>query len=192
MKRSNLLVASLFFMVLGLLVSTGLAQGQPAVVDGGTPAVSAPVQPAQPVVQPEQPKPAVNADKPKEGATTTLPDGTVTPSEPGDSDELNLDNLVKMTEKVWSDWRTYGWMAGVIALLNLLIFALRIKPLNDWLEKKDWKKYKPYVAAVLGAALMCLASLKTHVPILQSIVAGLMFGWTSSGLHQSVFPTKKA
>jgi len=195
MKRKNLLWASGLFVILAMVLGSNLAMGQ----DGGVPGAAVVTAPAegdvaQPGAQPaatDAPKPDAAAEAPKEEGTTTLPDGTVTPSGPGDSDELDMDNLLKLTGKVWSDWRTYGWMAGVIALLNLLIFVLRIKPLNAWLEKKGLKKYKPYVAMALGAGLMALASIKTGVPIAQAIIAGLMFGWTSSGLHQSIFPTKK-
>lgn len=97
-----------------------------------------------------------------------------------------FDELLKMLFLVISDFRTFGLLAGFVTLVSLLIMLLRFKPLNNWIEKKGWKKYKVYVAAGLGAVLMFLSGLASGLSIGAAILAGLsglVTGLAATGLH---------
>jgi len=66
-------------------------------------------------------------------------------------DPVTVGEIAEQTEKIFSDWSALGWMYGTIAIIGLLTMLLRFKPIDAWLEKKAWKKYKPYFSAGLGA-----------------------------------------
>jgi len=100
--------------------------------------------------------------------------------------EVTLDQLLDMIGKVVSDWRVIGWMAGVIALIALLIAALRFTPLNNLLEKNDLKWIKVYVSAGLGALSGFFSAFQTGAGWVQSILLGLMAGWAVIGAHQTI------
>lgn len=104
----------------------------------------------------------------------------------GDED-VTLTELIDMFFKVISDFRSVGLLLGFISLIGLLVLILRIKALNVWLEKKGWKKYKPYVAAVLAAVvgfLGAMASGKSWVEALAAGIAAGVAGLASTGGHQ--------
>jgi len=100
--------------------------------------------------------------------------------------EVTLDELFKSLEKVVTDFRGVGLLAGFISLIGLLMLVLRFKPLNAWLEKKGWKKYKPWVAAGLGGILACLTALAAGTEWWKAVIAGVFAAVTalaSVGLH---------
>jgi len=107
--------------------------------------------------------------------------------EPG----VTLEQLLDMVGKVVSDWRVIGWMAGVIALIALLVAALRFKPLNNLLEKHDLKWIKVYISAGLGALSGFFSAFRTGAGWVQSILIGLMAGWAVIGAHQTVTKANK-
>jgi hypothetical protein len=49
--------------------------------------------------------------------------GDVAPPVPGEA--LTVQELLEMVVKLISDWRSVGWMAGMVALINILINLLR-------------------------------------------------------------------
>ena len=190
MKRRNLLIVSLITFGLALMLFVGIVKSQPAAT------VVQPTVVAQPVRPIEQPKAIDETELIKVGATTpkvlgATPPGWIAPVQPKDDEVTDWKKLGELAAKVFDDWRTFGALAGIIALINLLIWALRLKVVDDFLTKKNWKKYKPYVAAALGAILTALSSIFTGMGIIQAIIAGLVFGFTSSGLHQAIFPSGK-
>lgn len=117
---------------------------------------------------------ASEATKPPEYVPPTIPT------------EPTWDQLIEMLFLVISDFRTFGLLAGFVTLVSLLVMLLRQKALNNWIEKKGWKKYKVYVAAGLGAVLMFLSGIASGLSVGASILAGLsgfVTGLAATGLH---------
>jgi hypothetical protein len=104
--------------------------------------------------------------------------------------EPTVGELLQGTAKVVDDWKTLGWIAGLIALINLLTHLLRFKWLNDLLEAKNLKHIKPWIAAGLGALTGGFTTFQTGAGVLNSVVAGLMAGFAAIGAHE-VMSTKK-
>lgn len=117
---------------------------------------------------------------------TLLLSGFVLAQEAVAEPEISLDQLLEMTGKVISDWRVLGWMAGIIALIALLVMALRFKPLNELLDRKDLKWIKTYVSAGLGALSGFFTAFQTGAGWVQSILLGLTAGWAVIGAHQTI------
>jgi len=105
--------------------------------------------------------------------------------------EMTWDQFSNQLGKVVSDWRTIGCIAGIVALINLLILVLRFKPLNEWLALKKLKWLKVYIAAGLGALLTFFTSYQTGAGWMQSAILGLGFGLTAVGTHQAKAARKK-
>ena len=104
---------------------------------------------------------------------------------PAADPEVTFDQLTTQLGKVFSDWRTIGLIACLVALVNLLVLVFRFKPLNDFLDTHGWKPYKVYIAAVLGAVLTVLTTFQTGAGLLPSLVLGIGFGFTAVGSHQA-------
>jgi hypothetical protein len=103
----------------------------------------------------------------------------------GESETTPFD-IFRDIGKIINDWRKIGWIAGLIALINLLINLLRFKPINEFLEEKDLKWLKPLAACVLGGALGGLTTYQTGVPWLNSVAAGVLTALGSVGFHELI------
>lgn len=95
-------------------------------------------------------------------------------------------DILTGVQKVINDWRTLGWLAGVIALLQLLMKILKLGPIDEWftVHKKKW--IKPYIAAGIGALLGGFSTYATGAGVFNSIVAGVMIGATSVGWNELI------
>lgn len=100
--------------------------------------------------------------------------------------ELTAEEMWRLTARVVSDWRTVGTLAGLIALINLLINLLRIPAIDRWLAARQKKWLKPLASAMLGAILTALSTLATGADLGASLVAGLLFGLSAVGFHEIV------
>lgn len=120
--------------------------------------------------------------KPKVDApTTTEVKDAITdeaPSQPSD--------LLVAVQKTVNDWKTLGWLAGIIALLQLLMKILKFGPVDEWFRVNKKKWLKPYIAAGIGALLGGFSTYTTGAGVLNSVVAGLMVGITSVGWNELV------
>jgi hypothetical protein len=127
------------------------------------------------------------------GATTGEGDSAAS-TEP----EATAGDLLAGVAKTVNDWKTLGWLAGLIALLNLLMGLLRFKPIDVWMKQREIKWVKPWIAMGLGAVVMGLSTYQTDANVLNSIVAGLLAGLGSTGAHEAITgklsfgPPKKA
>jgi hypothetical protein len=99
--------------------------------------------------------------------------------------------LVSSIGHVINDWKNVGWLAGVIALINLLLSLLRFRPIDMALDRLDWKWLKPLIATLLGAALGGFSTFQTGAGVLNSIVAGMLAGLGSVGFHELVDNLRK-
>jgi len=157
-------------------------------------------------IQAQQPDPAAPApaaaaatEQPAAPAAAPAAVGTPTPAPAPVAAAANTDteepeatvgDLISGTAKVVDDWKTLGWIAGLIALINLFTHLLRFKWLNDFLEAKDLKHIKPWIAAGFGAIAGGLTTFQTGAGVLNSVVAGLLAGFAAIGAHE-VLSTKK-
>jgi len=108
-----------------------------------------------------------------------------------ETEPVDAVELVTSVGKVIDDWKNVGWLAGVIALINLLLNLLRFKPIDMALERLDWKWLKPLIATVLGATLGGVSVFSTGAGILNSVVAGMLAGLGSVGFHELVDNLRK-
>ena len=114
------------------------------------PVVIADDPPATPTATTDVAKPATAvADKPAAKIVDkliTAPTEVTAPDEkPSTSGEMG-----EQIEKIANDWKSLGWIYGVIGMIGLLMMALRFKPINDFFESKGIKWLKPYISAGLG------------------------------------------
>ena len=95
----------------------------------------------------------------------TTNEGKSDEGKPGDGQaDVTIGDIAEQAQKVYSDWKNLGWMYGIIAAIGLLVLLLRFKPINEWLENSDLKKYKPVISMALGA------------------LTGFFTAWAESGL----------
>jgi uncharacterized membrane protein YjjP (DUF1212 family) len=79
-------------------------------------------------------------------------------------------------------------MYGLVAAIGFLVLLLRFKWIDDFLAKKNLKKFKPYLAAGLGALSAFFTSLATGggwSKALMAGVLGILAGFASTGAHQA-------
>ncbi len=136
--------------------------------------------------------PAIVIEVPPDYDTLPVPEAEATPETAaaeletlGESETTPFDIFNDLTIIV-SDWRKLGWIAGLIALINMLINLLRFRPINEFLEEKDLKWIKPLAACVLGGALGGLTTYQTGVPWLNSVAAGVLTALGSVGFHELI------
>lgn len=153
---------------------------QPAAVPAAPDApAAAPAVPASPA--PAE-TPAVNNATPYDAAVAeAIASGAKDGAPPPTTQEL-----VDAGKKVYNDWAKIGWMAGIAALCGFLLLLLRYKPLDDLLTNKDWKRWKPWVSAFIGAVGGFFSSYMTGVGWMPSIMTGIMAGFAIVGLHQGL------
>ena len=149
-----------------------------------TPAVA--VQPTAPTATPVA-APAVATPVAKPVAVVDAAPATVPATAPAATEATpapTVPDLVNGATQTYLDWTKLGWLAGLIALINLLLNLTKFGPVNEWftVNKKKW--LLPYVAAGLGAILGGLLSYQLKAPIPQCVFEGLMAGLGAIGGHE--------
>lgn len=104
----------------------------------------------------------------------------------------SIPELLDGAEKTWSDWEKLGWLAGMLALCNLLVNLTKFGPLNSWLESTGRKWILPYVSGALGGVLGGLSAFALHASAAKSIFAGILSGLAAVGGHEAVSNLKIA
>lgn len=104
---------------------------------------------------------------------------TAAPAEPGEILGTGL--------KVLNDWRTAGWMAGMVALCNALMFLIKRVPFVAALFKKGPPWLQPAVVVVVGAAGGFFSGLAAGgvSGALLGAVAGVGAGFSAVGVDTS-------
>ena len=159
--RIRKLPITLAVLLAALCFIHGPTQAQP----GGDPVVEA----AAPVI--------VDAD-----AVVADGDAVVVDSAKADK-EVTVEDLANQAQKIQEDWERLGWMGGTIAIIGFLLLLLRLKPINTLLGEHDLKRFKPLAAAVLGVLLGFLQTFITGKGSAISVVAGVIAGIATPGLH---------
>jgi len=108
----------------------------------------------------------------------------------GDDDDsaapVEVDDLIKGFAQVVDDWKNLGWLAGVVALVNLLILVFRFRPINDALTNLDAKWIKPLIAVILGAVFGGFSAALSGATVPVAILSGVIAGLGSVGFHQLI------
>lgn len=120
-------------------------------------------------------------------AHATLPANTAATPTSEPSSEPTLDSLLKDAEKVQTDWTALGLLAGLIALVNLLVNLTKFGPLKKWMDDNNLQWLRTVIALVLGGALGGLgaASIGGNAgKIVFGALAGVVAGLSASGGHQ--------
>lgn len=181
MKRSS--NVGLILGLCTLLCLGSLALSQPA--ETPQPTATEAASPAQPAAPAATTAPDATAEPPSEGNAS---EGSVS-NEDGTSEEegdATLEEIMKAVELVFLNFKTLGVIGGLIALISLFILVLRYPRLNNWLEKKGWKKYKRIAAVILGGGLAGLTAAAGGAVWWKALVAGaigVVAGLGSIGLH---------
>lgn len=82
-------------------------------------------------------------------------------------------------------WKASGWLAGSVAVVNLLVNALKFKPLADWLEKlKIGWWLRPVISVVLGILAGVFSNLVGGASVGTAILIALLSGISSTGFHE--------
>jgi len=98
----------------------------------------------------------------------------------------DVSGIVEGVSYVISSWKTLGWLAGVTALINLLILVFRFPFINDKLTGLKLKWLKPLIAVILGAAFGGFSAALGGEPAAQAIIAGVLAALGSVGFHQLI------
>lgn len=93
-------------------------------------------------------------------------------------------DLISDATKVYGDWKTGGWMAGLLALVSLLMGLLRFGPVNDFFRSNQIMWLKPILAAVFGGIGGGFAATVEGAGVGPAIVAGLLAGLGAVGLYE--------
>lgn len=83
-----------------------------------------------------------------------------------------------------SDWEKLGALGSLLAIVNFLMILTKLGALGRWLKDKGLKWVRPLAATLLAGALGALSSLETGLPVMQSLLAGLLAGVGSIGFHE--------
>jgi hypothetical protein len=82
-------------------------------------------------------------------------------------------------------WKASGWLAGMVAVVNLLVNALKFKPLADWLEKlKIGWWLRPVISVVLGILAGVFSNLVGGASVGTALMIALLAGISSTGFHE--------
>ncbi|MCK4858392.1 MAG: hypothetical protein KAT58_10515 [candidate division Zixibacteria bacterium] len=165
----KLLIVSITAFVLAALLALALpmASAQPA---DSAPAIATELSVASEPSIASEPSVASEpsiASEPSVAATVTVDQGD-------DDAEVTAGALGTQIKKTISDWRTLGCLAGLAALITLLMMILKFKPINALLVRWGVKWLKPILTCLLGGVSAGIASYMVDGDVLNAIIAGLV------------------
>lgn len=170
------------------LSSVAQADQQSFSLEGTTIVIAQAGTPASPdsVAAPADHAPTPTMDKASDTAPAAAP-----AAEEASAPEVQAGDLIAGAQKTATDWQKLGLLGGLIALVNLLINALKFGPIKEWMEvnKKRW--LIPYIALGLGGALGVMSAIYTGSDPVQSLMAGLAAGSSAIGVHEATTKLKK-
>jgi hypothetical protein len=98
---------------------------------------------------------------------------------------VTFDQLVQQVFGTVNTWKTAGWLAGAIALVNVLMNVFKWPVVADFLAKQKigwW--LRPAIAVLLGIVSGVFSNLVGGTGIGLSILIGLVSGLGSTGFHE--------
>lgn len=96
-------------------------------------------------------------------------------------------DLIQQALGTVSTWKTAGWLAGSVALVNVLINVLKFEPLANFLTglKIGWW-LRPVLSLVFGVVAGVLSSVVGGAPVGISVLVALLSGLGSTGFHELI------
>lgn len=106
--------------------------------------------------------------------------------------EVDVENVISEILNVTNTWQTFGTLAGVVVLLQVLMKMLKMKPVNEFFTKYKIKWIKPYIAITLGAVSGGIGAYTLETEIVNGIIAGIGFGLSSIGWNETINKLKSS
>ena len=101
-----------------------------------------------------------------------------------DEEAAELPGLIGDATAIYSEWKTGGWMAGLLALVTLLMNLLRFGPINEFFRVKQLMWLKPILAAAFGAVAAGIGAGVAGAAVGPSLIAGVLAGLGAVGLYE--------
>jgi len=79
-------------------------------------------------------------------------------------------------------WKSVGYLAGMLAVVNVLVNATKLPFLSDFFSQRVW--LRPLLATIFGALAGTLQAMVEGSPFLPSLLVGLIAGLGSVGFHE--------
>lgn len=110
--------------------------------------------------------------------------------------EPSFTELASYAMKVATDWRSLGALAGVAALIALLVQIMKMARMRKLIDDTGHAWARPAIALVLAGAGGALTALQSGAGVGPSIIAGVLAGLTGLGgrelLANVLSPTERA
>lgn len=170
-----------------------------ATAEAGTPAeTTAAPTPTTTEQPPDDATAAPDAGEPAATPDAGLlqPDGesdAVEEGDGGEEPEPTVGDIVSGGGEVYDIWKTQGWIAGLTALIYLLIQLTKIGFIKKWLGVRKW--LRPLIALVLGLAGSVFAAMQGGVVWWSALLGGIGAALGSSGFNElmnAVTPSGRA
>lgn len=87
-------------------------------------------------------------------------------------------------------WKALGWVAALAAVLRVLIKLTNTRVFDNLVGSRPW--IKPAISSVLGVLIGIFGTLATGVSLPSAILAGLLAGLSSTGIHEVMSMFNKA
>lgn len=100
--------------------------------------------------------------------------------------EPTVEELLKDGEKVVSDWRSLGAVAGLIAAINFLMNLTKMGTVGAYIKQKKLKWIRPLLSAALGGFVGAATAMATDMPVVTVALHGILAGVGSVGFHELV------
>lgn len=105
----------------------------------------------------------------------------------GEPPAVSFNDLVTQALGTVSAWKAAGWLAGSLALVNVLMNVLKYEPLAKFLASLKFGWWlRPVLALVLGVVAGVLSNVAGGAPIGISILVALLSGLGSTGFHEVI------
>jgi len=106
-------------------------------------------------------------------------------------DSATVDTVIKNIKNVTDAAQGFrlnevGMVVLLSAIIKLIISLMKFKPVAVYLDTEKVKVIKPYIAVVLGILGGIVSNLTIGYEIKTAIVFGMIAGFGSIGIHESV------
>lgn len=135
------------------------------------------------------PTPASGPSQPPDASDAPVSGDSVN-SESGN--EVTPEKIGAQLKTVVSTWETLGWLAGLAALITLLVMVLKYKPIDALFKRWKIKWVKPLIASVLGGLSAGIGAYLAEGDIMVAIIAGLVIiGPAAVGFFETLNKIRK-
>lgn len=114
-------------------------------------------------------------------ATNEASDGA---DDAGEEEEPTVGDIAKQAGEVYNIWKSQGWIAGLAALIYLLVQVTKLGFIKTWLGVRKW--IRPLIAFVLGLAGAVFANLAGGVVWWNALLGGIAAGLASPGFNEFI------